>query len=139
MISNKTLYAYNKDTGRREEFQIEVSSATFATNALNDGNGISISDNYLRKPIKGNFTVNQTQWIQDNTESGVEFAFYHDISISGITSTWTPAVVFDAESQPIVTEEGFICIVESLKDKIRLKCKEKPTGDISGFYYVTDM
>lgn len=109
-----------------------------ATNAQNDGNGLSISETYLKKPVKGVFTVNKEQWVQDTKETGSEFVFYYDIAAVGMTNSWIPTVTLNRESQAVAIEAGFFGAAESLENKIRLRCKERPTSSISGSYYAFD-
>ena len=109
-----------------------------ATNAQNDGDGLPISGTYLKKPVKGVFTVNKTQWIQDTSETGSEFVLYYDIAAVGMTDSWIPTVTLNRESQAVAVEAGFFGAAESLTNKIRLRCKERPTATISGSYYAFD-
>ena len=109
-----------------------------ATKADQDSNGLKISTNYLKKPLTGTFTINKEQWIEDTEETGSEFVFYFDIMAIGISSSWIPTVNLNRESQAFAIEAGFYGAAESLDNKVRIRCKERPTGIISGSFYAFD-
>ena len=109
-----------------------------ATKADQDSNGLKISTNYLKKPLTGTFTIDKEQWIEDTEETGSEFVFYFDIMAIGISSSWIPTVNLNRESQAFAIEAGFYGAAESLDNKVRIRCKERPTGIISGSFYAFD-
>ena len=121
-------------TGRTKLSDVEVG---IATKARTDINGLSISDNYVRKPVITVFKIPSTGWTQDATETS-EFVWYYDISIPGTTASDIPTITLERASQSVAIEAGFYGAAESLTDKVRVRCKEKPAAAIDGSCYLVN-
>lgn len=85
----------------------------------------------IAKPTR--FTIKAGEWLTDGTEG---YPFYYNIPAAGVTAA-SQANITIAPGSIDVASAAMICpTCETIAGAVRIRCKNNPTGDITGEYSI---
>lgn len=130
-------------TGTRAEWLASLQGVTFTPYLKEDGTFGFTNDRGLPNPEPVNlyelalggigrilsFVIPSGEWLED-PEKVNGYGVYFDLCHSRISSAMVPNVVLEEASLAVAGEAGMCTTAESFAGYVRIKCVERPTGEI---------